>query len=108
MADYFGNLLIEHRTLDHRGAFFKLAVEQIREAQQQHDIQDMIVVVERSPTADVSENRLREAETITEIEPPSRVAFSCASAGNSSAVRRVIKRPISRTARRAICTRRSD
>lgn len=50
MADYFGNLLIEPRTLDHRGAFFKLAVEQIREAQQQHDIQDMIVVVERTGT----------------------------------------------------------
>ncbi len=48
MADYFGNLLIAPQTLDHRGAFFKLAVEQIREAQQQHDIQDMIVVVERT------------------------------------------------------------
>ncbi len=50
MADYFGNLLIEPRTLDHRGAFFKLAVEQIRATQQQHDIQDMIVVVERTGT----------------------------------------------------------
>ncbi|MCP4896304.1 MAG: IS110 family transposase, partial [bacterium] len=48
MADYFGNLLIERRTLEHRAAFFKLAVMQIREAQQQHDIQDMIVVVERT------------------------------------------------------------
>jgi transposase len=48
MADYFGNLLIEHQTLEHRAAFFKLAVAQIREAQQKHDIQDMIVVVERT------------------------------------------------------------
>ena len=45
MADYFGNLLIEPQTLEHQAAFFKLAVVQIREAQQQHDIQDTIVVV---------------------------------------------------------------
>ncbi|MCH7685633.1 MAG: transposase [Planctomycetes bacterium] len=48
MADYFGNLLIERQTLEHQAAFFKLAVAQIREAQQQHDIQDTIVVVERT------------------------------------------------------------
>ena len=48
MADYFGNLLIEQQTLEHQAAFFKLAVAQIREAQEQHDIQDMIVVVERT------------------------------------------------------------
>ncbi len=48
MADYFGNLLIEPQTLEHRSAFFKLAVEQIREAQEQHNIQDTIVVVERT------------------------------------------------------------
>ena len=48
MADYFGNVLIEQQTLEHQAAFFKLAVMQIREAQQKHDIQDMIVVVERT------------------------------------------------------------
>ena len=48
MADYFGNVLIEQQTVEHRAACFKLAVEQIREAQQRHDIQDMIVVVERT------------------------------------------------------------
>jgi transposase len=48
MADYFGNLLIEQQTLEHQAAFFKQAVAQIREAQQQHDIQDTIVVVERT------------------------------------------------------------
>ncbi len=48
MADYFGNLLIERQTLEHQAIFFKLAVMQIREAQQQHEIQDMIVVVERT------------------------------------------------------------
>ena len=48
MADYFGNLLIEPQTVRHQAAFFKLAVEQIREAQQQHEILDTIVVVERT------------------------------------------------------------
>ena len=36
MADFFGNVLIEPRTLEHQGAFFKAAVALIREAQQQH------------------------------------------------------------------------
>jgi transposase len=48
MADYFGNLLIERQTLEHNAAFFKLAVMQIREVQQLHDIRDTIVVVERT------------------------------------------------------------
>ena len=48
MADYFGNLLIEPQTVEHRAVSFQLAVLQIREAQQQHDIQEMIVVVERT------------------------------------------------------------
>ncbi|NQV29002.1 MAG: transposase, partial [Rhodopirellula sp.] len=50
MADYFGNLLIKPQTIEHRAVDFKLAVAQIREAQQQHDIQDTIVVVERTGT----------------------------------------------------------
>ena len=48
MADYYGNLLIEPQTLQHQAAFFRSAVAQIREAQKQHDIQDTIVVVERT------------------------------------------------------------
>jgi hypothetical protein len=48
MADYFGNVLIEPQVLQHVGAGFKLAVEQIHQAQQKHDIQDLIVVVERT------------------------------------------------------------
>ena len=48
MADYFGNLLIEPKTLEHQSPFFKLAVELIRQAQEKHNIQDMIVVVERT------------------------------------------------------------
>ena len=48
MADYFGNLLIEPQTVEHQAADFKLAVERIRQTQQQHNIQDTIVVVERT------------------------------------------------------------
>lgn len=48
MADYFGNLLIEPRTVEHQSVFFKVAMEMIRQAQQQHDIRDTIVVVERT------------------------------------------------------------
>ena len=48
MADYFGNVLIEPQVLQHVGAGFKLAVEQIHQVQQKHDIQDLIVVVERT------------------------------------------------------------
>lgn len=48
MADYFGNLLIEPRTVEHQRAFFQLAIEMIRQAQQEHDIRDTIVVVERT------------------------------------------------------------
>ena len=48
MADYFGNILIQPQTLEHQGPFFKSAVELIRQAQREHHIQDMIVVVERT------------------------------------------------------------
>jgi len=48
MADYFGNLLIEPQTVQHRGVCFQLAVELVREAQRENDIQDTIVVVERT------------------------------------------------------------
>ena len=48
MADYFGNVLIAPQTLEHQGPFFQAAIQQIRQAQQQHAIQDTIVVVERT------------------------------------------------------------
>ncbi len=48
MADYFGNLLIEHQTLQHQAPFFASAIQQIRQAQEKHRIQDTIVVVERT------------------------------------------------------------
>jgi transposase len=48
MADYFGKLLIEPQTLEHQSGHFKAAIAQIRQAQQQHDIGDTIVVLERT------------------------------------------------------------
>ena len=48
MADYFGNLLLEPRTLQHQAANFQLAIELIRQTQKEHDIQDTIVVLERT------------------------------------------------------------
>lgn len=48
MADYFGNVLIPPQTLEHQATFFKLAVLQILEAQERHNIEDTIVCVERT------------------------------------------------------------
>ena len=48
MADFFGNMLIEPQCLEHQGDCFRIAMQMIRDAQQEHDIQDMIVVVERT------------------------------------------------------------
>ena len=44
MADYFGNRLMEPQTLQHRRVCFQLAIELVHQAQQDHDIQDTIVV----------------------------------------------------------------
>jgi hypothetical protein len=38
MANHFGNLLIERQALEHQAAFFKLALAEIREAQQRHAV----------------------------------------------------------------------
>ena len=48
MADYFGNVLIPPQTLEHQAAFFKIAFALIRETQEKHHIQDLIVCVERT------------------------------------------------------------
>ena len=48
MSDYFGNVLIPPQTLEHQAAFFKIAFAQIREAQEKHSIEDIIVTVERT------------------------------------------------------------
>ena len=48
MADYFGNVMIPPQTLEHQAAFFKIAIALIREAQEKHNIEDIIVSVERT------------------------------------------------------------
>ena len=48
MADFFGNVLIEPQRLEHQADRFRIAMQIIRDTQQAHDIQDMIVVVERT------------------------------------------------------------
>lgn len=48
MADYFGNILVPPRTLEHQASLFKVAFTEIREAQERHNIADTIVVVERT------------------------------------------------------------
>jgi hypothetical protein len=48
MADYFGNVLIEPRTVEHQRGCFDVAVDLVRQTQTRHDIRDMIVVVERT------------------------------------------------------------
>jgi transposase len=48
MADYLGNLLIEPRTVEHQAGHFDAAVQLIRQAQLEHDIQDLLVIVERT------------------------------------------------------------
>lgn len=48
MADYFGNVLVEPQSLEHQAPFFQAAMELIRQTQQQHHIEDTIVVVERT------------------------------------------------------------
>jgi len=48
MADYFGNMIITARTLEHQAGFFKIAFALIREAQEKHNIEDIIVSVERT------------------------------------------------------------
>ena len=47
MADYFGNLLIQPQTVEHHRGF-PAAVELIQQAREQHGIEDLIVVVERT------------------------------------------------------------
>ena len=48
MADYFGNVFIPLQTLEHQAAFFKIAFAQIREAQEKHSIEGIIVTEERT------------------------------------------------------------
>jgi transposase len=48
MADYFGNLLIEPRTVEHQAPALQVAVQQVKDAVSKHNIRDLIVTVERT------------------------------------------------------------
>jgi transposase len=48
MADYFGNLLIEPRTVEHQADSLQAAIEQLKAAASQHDIVDMMITIERT------------------------------------------------------------
>ncbi len=60
MADYFGNLLVEPQTMEHQAASFKLAVETVRQAQQEHGIQDTTDPRDQSRTMDTVRAQLPE------------------------------------------------
>lgn len=48
MADFFGNVLVEPRTLQHRNADFQTAIELAKQAIHDHQIKDILVTVERT------------------------------------------------------------
>ncbi len=50
MTDFFGDVLIEPATVEHTAGHFQNAVARVRLAAEEHGIQDMIVVVERTGT----------------------------------------------------------
>ena len=50
MADYFGNLLIEPRTVEHQRGCFDIVVQLVKQTQDRHGIRDTIVVMERTGT----------------------------------------------------------
>ncbi len=48
LADFYGNILLQPTTLTHSRGNFAAAVDRIRQAQTEHDLRDLIVVVERT------------------------------------------------------------
>ena len=71
MADYLGNVLIPPQTVEHQAASLACAVEQVREAQRQHGIVDLIVTVERTGNFHRATQRaFREAGWETRIVHP--------------------------------------
>ncbi len=48
LADFYGNYLLEPTTLIHSRGHFAAAVDRIRQAQTEHDLRDLIVVIERT------------------------------------------------------------
>jgi transposase len=50
LCDFFGNVLIPPTALPHHRADLQAAIAQIRQAQQQHSLHDLIVAIERTGT----------------------------------------------------------
>ena len=57
MADYFGNVLIEHETLEHDPVHVEIAIQRIRQAVNTHRIEDLIVSIERTGSYHVALKR---------------------------------------------------
>src|SRR5437016_4975741 len=48
LADFFGTLLIPPTIVEHRRPTLDAAIEQLRQAMQQHDLRDVLVAIERT------------------------------------------------------------
>jgi transposase len=48
LADFYGRVLLEPTTLPHTRGDFQAAIDRLRHAQQQHDLQDLVVAIERT------------------------------------------------------------
>jgi transposase len=48
LADFYGNFLLPPTTLSHSRGNFAAAVDRIRQAQTEHDLRDLLVVIERT------------------------------------------------------------
>ena len=48
LADFFGTLLIAPTIVEHRRPALDAAIEQLRQAMQQHDLRDLLVAIERT------------------------------------------------------------
>ena len=50
LCDFYGNVLIEPTVLEHTQAAFRAALEQVRAAQRDHDLRDLVVAIESTGT----------------------------------------------------------
>src|SRR5882724_9708756 len=48
LADFYGRTLLEPATLTHSRGDFQAAIDRIRQAMRQHDLQDLVVAIERT------------------------------------------------------------
>jgi transposase len=48
LADFYGRVLLEPTTLNHARGDFHAAIDRIRQAREQHDLRDLVVLVERT------------------------------------------------------------